>query len=187
MGGSEKVRIYNIVSSGGRRAEVLKQVECRALVSGREHLENNKSFADEGELHMVKRSIEGVNHKPARGDRQVAQAGSKREKKNGEWNETGGSLDARPVAPLPTYDSADDKRNAYLLGACYAASPYQGEDATRSGYGDDLEEYRRVQHTAPPAYQISTVAARSYREGDLSNGTRPVRASESSRRGKAPR
>ena len=59
----------------------------------------------------------------------------RREKKAGEWKKPEWSLDAKSVAPLPTYDSADDKHNA-LLGACYAASPYQAaRDATRSGYG----------------------------------------------------
>ena len=79
----------------------------------------------------------------------------RREKKAGEWRKPEWSLDARSVAPLPTYDSADDKHNAYLLGACYAASPYQAaRDATRSGYRDDLVRVPRVQHL--PQHPVSS-------------------------------
>ena len=85
----------------------------------------------------------------------MAQAGSKKGEKNGEWKKPEWSLDAKSVAPLPTYDSADDKHNAYLLGACYAASPYQAaRDATRSGYRDDLVRVPRVQHL--PQHPVSS-------------------------------
>lgn len=71
----------------------------------------------------------------------------KREKKAGEWRRPGWSLDAKVVAPLPTYDSADDPHNAYLLGACYAASPYRAaRDATIDGYRDDLMRAPRTKH-----------------------------------------